>query len=97
MAPSRFIGDNVRGMSTIKSGRLRGFTTGNTDLVGGRQGARNMFESLTGGAPQGGFARQVLADGREIVFRASSRTGSTISKIEIIDPLTKTLEKITFR
>lgn len=56
-----------------------------------------MFESLTGVAPQGGFARQVLADGREIVFRASSRTGSTISKIEIIDPLTKTLEKITFR
>ena len=93
----RQIGNNPRNVRTIRSGRLSRFTARNTDLPGGRRAAESLFNALTGRNPRGGFDRVVLDSGLEVVFRGSSRTGRSIPKLEIINPMTRTFEKITFR
>lgn len=89
------LGDNVQNVRKITSGRLRGFSRGDTDLEGGLDAAKDLFNQLAGRNPSGRFDRVVLEDGREVVFRAGSKTGTP--KLEIIDHDQKFLEKITFR
>jgi RHS repeat-associated protein len=88
------VGQNLKNLRDIGSGRLKGFTRGNTELSGGNQAARETFKQLTGRDPAGSFDR-VVQGTREVVYRASS--GSGVSKIEIVDNAQKFLEKISFR
>jgi len=88
------IGKGLKNVRHIHSGRLKGFTRGNTALPGGSQGARDLFRQLTGKEPSGDFDRAVLPDGREIVFRGISKSGP--AKVEVVDHQQKFLEKISF-
>ncbi len=88
------LGRGLKSVREITSGRLKGFSRGNTELPGGTQGAKDLFKQLTGRNPRGGFDRTVLDDGREVLFRGSSKSGP--SKIEVVNPKNKFLEKITF-
>ncbi|WP_218080298.1 hypothetical protein [Anthocerotibacter panamensis] len=87
-------GQDLKNIREVATGRLKGFSRGNTTLPRGDQGARDLFEKLTGTPPTGDFDRAILQDGREIVFRAISRSGP--AKIEVVDPLQSFLEKISF-
>ncbi len=89
------IGQGLKNVRTIRSGRLIGFTRGNTELSGGIEAAKQTFRSLTGQEVTGTFQRVVTQEGREVVFRAGSR--SEFPKIEIIDKAQRFLEKITFK
>lgn len=89
------MGDNLQNVRRIASGRLKGYIRGDTDLGGGLEGAKSLFRQLSGRDPSGSFDRVVLEDGREVVFRSESRTGTP--KLEIVDHEQKSLEKITFR
>lgn len=89
------IGDNLRKAGTVATGRLRGTLRVNTDLTGGMDAARSVFRNLTGKNPSGSFDRVVLDDGREVLFRGTSRTKSP--KVEVVDPDAQVLEKITFQ
>lgn len=89
------LGDNLQNVRRIASGRLKGYIRGDTDLGGGLEGAKSLFRQLSGRDPSGSFDRVVLEDGREVVFRSESRTGTP--KLEIVDHEQKSLEKITFR
>lgn len=91
------IGENLKNVREIGSGRLKGFLRGNTDLAGGDKGARELFKQLTGTKAEGTFQRIVLKDGREVIFRAADKSKSGLPKIEIVDPKNKFLEKITFQ
>jgi RHS repeat-associated protein len=87
------VGNNLSDVRTIGSGRLRGYLRGNTELSGGVSRAKETFASLVGREPIGVFDR-VVQEGREVVFRAESKSG--VSKIEIIDHGQRFLEKISF-
>jgi RHS repeat-associated protein len=88
------VGQNLKNLRDIGSGRLKGFSRGNTELTGGGQAAKETFKQLTGRDPAGSFDR-VVQGTREVVYRASS--GSGVSKIEIVDKAQKFVEKISFR
>ena len=88
------IGNKLNYIRQIGSGRLKGYTRGNTELPGGLQGASDLFKRLAGRDPLGDFDRVALSDGREVVFRVSRK--SSIPKIEIVDPSQQFLEKISF-
>lgn len=88
------LGQGLKNVREITSGRLKGFSRGNTELPGGTQGAKDLFKQLTGNNPKGGIDRIVLDDGREVLFRGSSKSGP--SKIEVVNPNDKFLEKISF-
>jgi RHS repeat-associated protein len=88
------VGQNLKNLRDIGSGRLRGFSRGNTELTGGGQAAKETFKQLTGRDPAGSFDR-VVQGTREVVYRASS--GSGVAKIEIVDKAQKFVEKISFR
>jgi hypothetical protein len=62
-------------------------------LTGGAERASAVFQEQAGRLPQGQFDRFV-SEGREVVFRATSGTGTP--KVEIIDHAQKSVEKITF-
>jgi RHS repeat-associated protein len=94
VAKSGQLGQGLKNVREITSGRLKGFSRGNTELPGGTQGAKDLFKQLTGKGPKGGFNRTVLDDGREVLFRGTSKSGP--SKIEIVNPKNKFLEKISF-
>ena len=64
------------------------------NLTGGEKGAKELFKQLTGKQVEGSFQRIILNDSREIVFRATSKSGS--AKVEIVDHAKKFLEKISF-
>jgi RHS repeat-associated protein len=87
------VGKNLKNLRDI-GGRLKGYTRGNTELTGGDQAARDTFRQLTGRDPAGTFDR-VIQEGKEILYRASSKSGP--SKIEIVDHAQKFLEKISFK
>lgn len=90
----KLVGTGFKSVRKITSGRLKNFIRGNTELSGGTQGARNLFQQLTGNLPIGGLDRRILKDGREVLFRETSKSGP--AKIEIVDPTAKILEKISF-
>ncbi len=92
---SKTLGEGLKNVRTIKTGRLKGFSRGNTVLKGGDQAARDVFKKLTGNQPKSSFDRVVLPDNKEVVFRATSKSGPP--KIEIVDPTQKFLEKISFK
>lgn len=88
------IGQNLKNIREITTGRLKGFIRGNTELSGGEQGARSIFEKLTGQSPNGDFDRVIAQDRREILFRAFSKSGP--AKVEVVDQSQKFMEKISF-
>ena len=88
------IGQGLKNVRQINSGRLKGFIRGNTELPGGAQGARDLFRKLTGKEPSADFDRVVLPGSREVVFRSTNKSGT--AKIEVVDYKQKFLEKITF-
>ena len=88
------LGQGLKNVREITSGRLKGFRRGNTELPGGTKAATNLFKQLTGKKPKGRFDRIVLKDGREVLFRSVSKSGS--SKIEVVNPKNRFLEKISF-
>ena len=90
----RTIGQGLKNIRPIGSGRLANYLRGNTELAGGDQAARQLFQQLTGRAPAGALDR-VVQGGKEIVYRATSTSGP--SKIEIVDHVQRFLEKISFR
>jgi hypothetical protein len=90
----RLVGANPANLRTIGSGRLRGFTALDTTTTGGASSAQTLFRSLAARDPVGAFDRFVADDGLEVLFRGTSRTG--VPKIEIVNPATRTLEKVTF-
>ncbi|HCI45356.1 MAG TPA: hypothetical protein DE315_07510 [Candidatus Omnitrophica bacterium] len=92
---SKTLGEGLRNVRTIKTGRLKGFSRGNTVLKGGDQAARDVFKKLTGRQPKSSFERVVLPNNTEVVFRATSKSGPP--KVEIVDPTQKFLEKISFK
>ena len=88
------LGKDLKNLREITSGRLKGFTRGNTELKGGLEGDKEFFKQLTGQEVKGSFQRVVLKDGREIVFRATSK--SKIAKVKVVDPAKKFFEKVNF-
>jgi hypothetical protein len=89
----RPLGNNLHNVRTVNTGRLRGFTRGDSELGGGLARAREVFRQLTGRDPSGTFDR-VVVNGREVVFRELG--GSGHPKVEIIDHAARFFEKITF-
>ncbi len=89
------IGNGLKNIRQIATGRLRGFRRGNTTLSGGDQAARETFKQLTGRYPSGSFDR-VVTGGKEIMYRAASNAKSGVPKLDIVDTAQKTLEKISF-
>jgi RHS repeat-associated protein len=87
------VGNDLKNIRDIESGRLKGYSRGNTKLSGGAKAAQKTFEQLTGRKPIGNFDR-VVQGTKEIVYRASSK--SDLPKVEIIDHAQKFLEKISF-
>ncbi len=87
-------GEGLRNVKVMDSPRLIGFLRGDTHLYGGDEAARTFFEDVVGRSPRGSFDRVELLDGREILYRAESRTGT--SKIDIVDHDKRMYEKITF-
>ncbi len=87
------VGQSPTAVRTIGTGRLRGFTATNTSAAGGSRQAQSLFQALAGRAPSGSSDRFV-SNGLEIVYRASGKSGH--SKIEVINSVKSTLEKITF-
>ena len=90
----RTVGQGLKNLRPIGSGRLATYLRGNTELAGGDQAARQLFQQLTGKAPAGAFDR-VVQGGKEIVYRSTSTSGP--SKVEIVDHAQKFLEKISFK
>jgi RHS repeat-associated protein len=88
------VGQGLKNVRQIGSGRLSGYLRGNTELPGGDQAARATFQQLTGRTPTGTFDR-IVQGGKEIVYRATSGSGQ--SKVEIIDHAQRFLEKISFK
>jgi RHS repeat-associated protein len=89
------IGNNPRYFHTVSSGRLAGFLRWTSSMSGGTQKATSVFRQLTYRVPRGGYDRYVSYHGYvEIVYRGSSRSGGPT--IEIINNVTKTIEKIHF-
>jgi hypothetical protein len=88
------VGQGLKNVRDISSGRLRGYSRGNTELSGGAQAAKDTFRQLTGRDPAGAFDRVVQA-GKEVVYRATSKSGP--AKVEIVDHVQKFVEKISFR
>ena len=89
-----FIGQNAKVFGRFSSGRNKGYIKVKSELNGRLQGAKNLFKNLTGKKPTRNFNRIVLKDGREIIFRQTSKSGP--SKIEITNHNTKSWEKISF-
>jgi len=87
------VGQGLKNVRRIRSGRLAGYMRGDTELRGGVQRAQSVFRRQTGRNPTGPFDRQVVGN-REVVFRATS--GSGPPKIETIDHGARFLEKISF-
>ncbi len=89
------VGEGLKNLREMGNSRLWGYMRGNTELSGGLDKAKAVFESLTGRMPVGTFDRVVLKT-KEIVFRMQSDK-SGLPKIEIVDHLQKFYEKITFK
>lgn len=92
--PFPALGRSLTNVRPISSGRLRGFVRGNTYLPGGNAAARELFARLSGRTPKPAFDRVVLPGGKEVVYRATSRSG--IPKLEVVNHVQKSLEKISF-
>ena len=88
------IGGNITKTRIIGTGRLRGFTSVDSNTVGGTKAAEGVFRSLTGRSPSGQLDRFVADDGLEVVFRSAGRSGHP--KVEIINHSTRMHEKVTF-
>ncbi len=96
-----WIGKNLKGGGTVKSGRLKGYTEGSTDLQGGIKGAEDTFETLTGRRPnpydpssRAPTDQYIEAGKLEVRFRPNSRTGTPA--LEVINHEKQTVEKIHF-
>ncbi|MBA3247421.1 MAG: RHS repeat-associated core domain-containing protein [Pyrinomonadaceae bacterium] len=88
------VGQGLKNVRDISSGRLKGYSRGNTEMPGGAQAAKDTFRQLTGRDPAGTFDR-VVQGGKEVVYRASSKSGP--SKVEVVDHAQKFVEKISFK
>lgn len=89
------VGQNPQNQRTAGSGRMAGATKVDTDLPGGQDAARGLFEVLTGRPASGARDVSLLPGGVEVQYRATSKTG--VGKIDITNPTARTTEKITFR
>jgi len=94
--PQRLYGENLGNLSQKPArGRLGGYGQGTSDLTGGLERAKDLFRQLTGRDPDLSLPRdRVVLDDKEVVFRPDSSSG--VPKIEIIDHVTKFVEKIAF-
>jgi hypothetical protein len=89
-------GKFLKNVRIISSGRLRGFLRGVTELAGGEQAAKQIFQQLAGRLPKGEFDR-VVKGTSEFAFRSASKSASGSPAVEIIDHSRRTLEVIHFQ
>jgi hypothetical protein len=87
------VGKGLKNVRQIRTGPLRGYSRGNTELPGGNKAAKKVFRQQTGRNPVGDFENVVHGDKR-IVYRASSESGPP--KVEITDHSARFHEKISF-
>ncbi len=88
------VGQALTRVRPMTTGRLAGYLRGNSELSGGLQRAREVFQQLTGRAPNGIYDRAVKGTA-EVVFRETGASGH--AKIDYVNHIQKTFEHITFK